>query len=96
MTKGTLRVIVGGVLCALLVTGVVLAMSSTNYRLDWYVPLTGGGGGPVTSANYAANFTVGQSLVGPGQSDSYAVCLGYWCSAPAQYRIYLPLGLRNS
>ncbi len=96
MTKGTLRVVVGGVLCTLLVTGVVLAMSSTNYRLDWYIPLTGGGGGPASSANYAADFSVGQSVVGAGQSDSYAVCLGYWCGAAVEYRIYLPLVIRNS
>jgi hypothetical protein len=24
----------------------VLALSSDNYRLDWFTPLTGGGGGP--------------------------------------------------
>lgn len=83
------------VVVALLLAGRALAMSSTNYRLDWFVPLTGGGGGPASSTHYAANFTVGQSVIGTASDTSYSGCLGYWCGAAAQYRIYLPLVLRN-
>lgn len=79
----------------LLLTGHALAMSSTNYRLDWFVPLTGGGGGPMQSANYAVNLTVGQSVIGAAASANYGVGLGYWYGAMTQYRIYLPLVLRN-
>lgn len=95
MTKRTLRVIAGGILCTLLVTGVVLAMSSTNYRLDWYVPLTSGGGGLASSAHYTVDFTVGQSAIGTSASSNYGSCLGYWCGAAVAYRIYLPLVLRD-
>ena len=77
-----------------LLVGSVLAMSSTNYRLDWYVLLTGGGGGPSSSTNYAVNFTVGQTSIGTSSSTNYRGCLGYWCGAAA-YRIYLPLILKN-
>ncbi len=62
----------------LLLSGAVLAMDSTNYELEWFVPLTGGGGAPVTSTHYAANFTVGQVAVGLASSDNYATGLGYW------------------
>ena len=55
-----------------------LAMSSTNYALDWLVPLTGAGGGPGSSANYAADFTVGQVAIGAASSANYAAGLGYW------------------
>jgi len=80
----------------LLLAGRALAMSSANYRLDWFVPLTGGGGGPAQSAHYAVNFTVGQSAIGAGlTSTNYRGCLGYWCGTAAQYRVYLPLVLRN-
>lgn len=79
----------------LLLAGRALAMSSTNYRLDWFVPLTGGGGGPAGSTNYAVNFTVGQSAIGVASSTNYGGCLGYWGGAAAQYRVYLPLVLRN-
>ncbi len=79
----------------LLLAGGALAMSSANYRLDWFTPLTGGGGGPANSANYAVNFTVGQSAIGASTSTNYGVCLGYWCGAGEQYRVYLPLVLRD-
>ncbi len=95
MGKRTLIVIAGVLLGSLLLSGVALAMSSANYRLDWLVPLTGGGGGPAGSANYAVNLTVGQSAIGAAQSTNYKGCLGYWCGI-AQYRVYLPLVLRNA
>jgi len=61
----------------LLVAGSALAMSSTNYRMDWFIPMTGGGG-TSSSAEYAANFTVGQTVVGASASDHFGSGLGYW------------------
>ena len=78
----------------LLLTGVALAMDSEHYRLDWFTPLTGGGGGTASSDNYAINFTVGQSVIGASSSANYGGCLGYWCGI-TQYRVYLPLVTRN-
>jgi hypothetical protein len=83
-------------LTCILLTGKALAMDSTNYRLDWFTPLTSNGGGEVSSGNYAVNFIIGQSVAGPSESASYQGCLGYWCGTGVQYRIYLPLVLRNS
>lgn len=81
----------------LLLAGRALAMSSTHYKLDWFVPLTSGGGGPAQSAHYKVNFTVGQSAIGVNlTSTNYRGCLGYWCGAGGEYRVYLPLVLRNS
>ncbi len=74
----------------LLLAGSALAMSSANYRLDWFTPLTGGGGGPANSANYAVNLTVGQSAIGASSNIDYAAGLGYWYGI-REYRIYLPL-----
>ena len=62
----------------LLFVGSALAMSSTHFRLDWYTPLTGAGGGPASSAHYAANFTVGQTAVGTSASEHFASGMGYW------------------
>lgn len=81
-------------LCGLLLAGRVLAMRSDHYWLDWFTPLTSGGGGPASSAHYAVNFTVGQSVIGMA-SNTYRACLGYWCGGAAGYRLYLPLVLRN-
>ena len=98
MSKRTLIVIAGVLICGLLLSGVVLAMSSDNYRLDWFTPLTSGGGGATDSTNYAIDLTVGQSATGASSSTNYSVCLGYWCGATAagQSGVYLPLVLRNN
>ena len=83
----------------LLLTGSALAMSSPNYRLDWYVPLTGGGGGPSSSTNYAVNFTIGQTVINASSSTNYAAGLGYWygvvAAAAGGQGPYLPLILKN-
>jgi len=79
----------------LLLAGSVLAMSSTNYRLDWFTPMTGGGGAPASSASYAVNLTVGQTVIGASSSANYGAGLGYWYGAVAQFRIFLPVVLKN-
>jgi len=75
----------------LIASSLVLAMSSTSYRLDWYVPAIGGGGGPSESGSYAANLTVGQTARGSSANGSYGVGLGYWYGIDTTRRIYLPL-----
>ncbi|CAG0930148.1 hypothetical protein TFLX_01624 [Thermoflexales bacterium] len=70
------------------------AMSSTHYKLDWFTPLTSSGGGPATSAHYAANFTIGQTVIGASASTNYKVGLGYWYGALGGSRVYLPLILK--
>ena len=82
-------------LSCILLTGRALAMSSDNYRLDWFTPLTGGGGGAASSANYAVNFTIGQTASDTSSSAGYEGCLGYWCDTAGAYDVYLPLILRN-
>jgi hypothetical protein len=79
----------------LLLAGSALAMSSDNYQLDWFTPLTASGGGAASSDHYSISFTVGQTVIGTSDSSSYEGCLGYWCGAAAGHRIYLPLVLRN-
>jgi hypothetical protein len=78
-----------------LLAGSALAMSSTNYRLDWFTPLTSGGGGTASSTNYAINLTIGQAAIGASSSANYAVGLGYWYGAAVGYKVYLPLVLRS-
>jgi hypothetical protein len=92
MIKRTMTALVVVLLCTLLVSGVALSMSSSNYRLDWFTPLTGSGGGQVGSANYAANFTVGQSISGAIAGTNHSFCLGYWCRVEVEVenKIYLP------
>lgn len=61
--------------------------------IDWFV--IGGGGGHAEAAPYALDGTIGQAMVGVVSSASYELCSGFWCGAAAQYRVYLPLVLRN-
>jgi hypothetical protein len=77
------------VLC-LLALG-ALAMSSANYRLDWFTPLTSGGGGAAGSTNYAVNLTVGQAVIGASSSANYVAGLGYWYGFELQFPLYLPI-----
>lgn len=88
-----MKIVLVSVLAALLLTSSALALSAA-YRLDWFVPLTGGGGGPASSANYKANLTVGQTAIGASSSTNYKAGLGYWYGIPA-YHFYLPLVLKN-
>ena len=78
----------------LLLTGSALAMSSANYKLDWFVPLTGSGGSEMSSANYKAYVTVGQTAIGASASANYGACLGYWCGQLPGGRLHLPLIMR--
>ncbi len=49
----------------------------------------------MSSASYALRGTLGQTGVGTGiSSSSYSLCLGFWCGG-GEYRIFLPLVLRN-
>lgn len=77
----------------LLLAGRALAMSSENFRLDWFPPLTGSGG-TASSSNYITNFTVGQNAIGFTYGTQYDGCLGYWCHI-LQYRLHLPLVRRD-
>jgi hypothetical protein len=79
----------------MLMAGNALAMSSTNYRLDWFTPLTSSGGGGMASASYAANVTIGQTAIGEASSTNYGTGLGFWYGMLDWFKVYLPLVLRN-
>jgi len=95
MSKRQVGIRIAVLLCVLVLGLTVLAMTSTNYRLDWFVPLSGVGGARVTSASYAANLTIGQTVIGGESSANYKAQFGYWSGLPGEYYIYLPFVLRN-
>jgi hypothetical protein len=72
------RMIPAILLFLLLLAPDAYSMSSTGYRLDWFAPLTTGGGGASGSPSYAVNVTVGQSVIGATSSTGYKISLGYW------------------
>jgi hypothetical protein len=77
---------------AILFTISVHAMESTNYKMEWYVPLSGGGGS-ASSANYAMDYTVGQTVIGNSSSAHYSTGLGFWAGI-WNWIVSLPLILK--
>lgn len=78
------------VLGALVLTGAVYAMSSTNFALNWHGFLAGSGGPHMTSANAAADGTAGQAANGASASANYRVQMGYWSAFPGE-QVVLPV-----
>ncbi|MBN1485816.1 MAG: hypothetical protein JXA37_13965 [Chloroflexia bacterium] len=100
MKRRILSVLLATLIGGLMLGGIAWAMSSANFELDCFVPLSGSGGS-ASSTHYAGDLTVGQSAIGAYSGTSYDACLGYWCygasgAGPGQpYKVYMPLTLKN-
>jgi len=79
-------------LVTILFVGRAQAMPASIHHLTWMVPLSGSGG-TASSAAYTAQFTVGQTALGPSASTNYTGQLGYWYGLYADWYLYLPLAL---
>jgi hypothetical protein len=88
--------VLAALLAALLMVQVAGAMGSTNYGLEWYEMLVGGGGPKLTSAHYAVDATVGQASIALSSSAHYQVGLGYWFGALMDWLTRLPILVRNA
>jgi hypothetical protein len=99
MSKLKITALIAVLLVGLLLASQALAMSSANFRLDWFTPMTGGGGGPVGSTHFAASFTVGQTVIGNSASPNVRSGMGYWygvvSSIIQNFRFYLPQVMKN-
>ena len=80
-------------LVALLLTGIAVAQTSASFDLSWHV--LGGGGGQATNSDYAINCTVGQGAASWTSNSNYGIGVGYWYGAGGEYRIFLPLVLKD-
>ncbi len=95
MKKQKIAILIVLLLLLILVSGVA-AMSSANYRLDWFVPAVGTGGS-AESGSYAIGFTVGQSASQPAAGSNYQLGLGFWSGITeviAGLKVYLPVIVR--
>ena len=91
MTARKIIIVLAVLLCLFGLAGSALAMTSTNYRLDWFTPLTTNGGGSAASTHYAVNITIGQTARSLSTSTSYSAGLGYWYGVNGSFRVFLPL-----
>jgi hypothetical protein len=72
----------------------VSARISTGYDLSWWT--VDGGGGKTSDDGYILMGTIGQLDAGPVlSSGGYTLIGGFWPGALTQYRIYLPVVLKN-
>ncbi len=84
-------------LAALLALGVVSGVSAQSgggYDLTWNT-IDGGGATFSTGGGYSLGGTVGQPDAGTLSGGPYTLAGGFWGGGAAQYRVYLPLVLRN-
>jgi hypothetical protein len=71
------------------------AQSGGGYDLTWHT--IDNGGGTIGNGSYTLNGTIGQPEAGTALSSAgYTLSGGFWFSAVAQQRIYLPLVLKNA
>jgi hypothetical protein len=69
-----------------------LALTNGTSGIEWDV--IGGGGGHAEAGIYTLDGTIGQAVVGTATDTGSELCSGFWCRV-VEYRIYLPLVLRN-
>ena len=77
------------------VVAVASAMSSPDYRLDWYVNISGAGGGRSSSTQYTADFTIGQNAAFTASSPNINAGIGYWAAFPFRTTLFLPAVMQN-
>ncbi len=71
------------------------AQTGDGYDLTWNT-VDGGGYMFSTGGNYSLGGTIGQPDAGELTGGNYVLSGGFWSGGIAQYRIYLPLTLKNS
>ncbi len=69
------------------------AQVGDGFDLGWNV--MGGAGGPLVGDGHSLRGTLGQTAIGSFSDASHQVANGYWAAGEREYRIYLPLVLRN-
>lgn len=91
MNKMRLVTVGALLICLALLNSRAQAIQSTNYHLDWFTPLTTGGGGTSSSTHYTVSITVGQTVAQTSSSTNYKAGMGFWNGFSVQYRLNLPL-----
>jgi len=78
---------------ALLPVSAALAQSGGNYDLSWWT--VDGGGGTSSGGGYTLQGTAGQPDAATWSGGDYTLTGGFWSGAAVEYRVYLPLVLRQ-
>ena len=92
MRRGVLLIAVSSIFLAFVVSA--LAQSNGGYDLTWNT-IDGGGATFSTGGGYELGGTAGQSDAGAMSTNGYTLTGGFWSGAMVEYKIYLPLVIRN-
>ena len=91
MKPKVLRVVSVVLVLLFLISVSATGMSSLNYLLNWFTPLSSSGGDASNSASYSANITIGQTITGLSSSPNYRAWTGYWSGTDDPYHVYVPV-----
>ena len=94
MKRAMFFLLIAMLIVTLFIGSTVAAQSGGGYDLSWST-IAGGGGTSSSGGGYSLVGTVGQSDTGVLSGGSYTLNGGFWNNAFGNYRIYLPLLLRN-
>ena len=70
------------------------ATPQSGYELSWYT-IDGGGATFSTGGSYSLGGTIGQADAGVLSGGSYQLNGGFWGGSSINYKVYLPLVLKN-
>ena len=81
-------------IAVLLLATVVQAQSGGEYDLSWWT-VDGGGTTYSTGGDYVLGGTTGQPDAAVWSGGDYVLAGGFWGGGAVEFRVYLPLVLRN-
>jgi hypothetical protein len=77
----------------IITVSLAVAQSGSGYDLTWST--IDGGGGASSNDGYTLNGTIGQPDVGALSGGGYTLTGGFWSGVLTQYRVFLPLVMRD-
>ncbi len=77
----------------LLLASVAFAQSGDGYDVSWWT--VDGGGDVLSDGAYTLQGTAGQPDAGALGGDGYTLSGGFWAGGRADYKLYIPVVLRD-
>jgi len=89
------RVLAAVLFISLSLSAIAMASTAQNYAISWWTIDGGGATRFSTGGSYALGGAIGQPDAGMLVGGSYSLVGGFWGGALTQYRVYLPLVMRD-
>jgi hypothetical protein len=93
--KPQLVATVVALLLVLLTVG-IMTLESGTLTVGLGQSVVGGGGGHLETQDYVLDATIGQPVTGLDFTAQYERCTGFWCRISPDYRVNLPLVIRDA